>query len=49
MPPLPRIENLDVAIGSVGVLRNVDMELPAGKFAGLIGQSLRGEVSAAPL
>ena len=31
-----RIEGLDVAIGPVGILRNVSMEVPTAKFAGLI-------------
>jgi branched-chain amino acid transport system ATP-binding protein len=40
-----RIEGLDVSIGSVGVLRNVSMELPAGKFTGLIGRNGAGKTT----
>ncbi|HTS55262.1 MAG TPA: ATP-binding cassette domain-containing protein [Burkholderiales bacterium] len=45
MPPLLRIEGLDVAIGPVGILRNVNMELPAAKFAGLIGRNGAGKTT----
>jgi branched-chain amino acid transport system ATP-binding protein len=40
-----RIEGLDVAIGSVGILRNVNMELPAGKFTGLVGRNGAGKTT----
>ena len=40
-----RVEGLDVAIGSVGILRNVNLELPAGKFAGLIGRNGAGKTT----
>jgi branched-chain amino acid transport system ATP-binding protein len=40
-----RIEGLDVSIGSVSILRNVNMELPAGKFTGLIGRNGAGKTT----
>jgi branched-chain amino acid transport system ATP-binding protein len=40
-----RIESLDVAIGSVSILRNVTMELPAGGFTGLIGRNGAGKTT----
>ncbi len=40
-----RIEGLDVAIGPVGILRNVNMQLPAGKFTGLIGRNGAGKTT----
>jgi branched-chain amino acid transport system ATP-binding protein len=40
-----RIEALDVSIQSVGVLRGVSMELPTGKFAGLIGRNGAGKTT----
>jgi branched-chain amino acid transport system ATP-binding protein len=40
-----RIEGLDVSIGPVGILRNVNMELPAGKFTGLIGRNGAGKTT----
>jgi branched-chain amino acid transport system ATP-binding protein len=40
-----RIEGLDVSIGSVGILRGVNMELPAGKFTGLIGRNGAGKTT----
>lgn len=40
-----RVEGLDVAIGSVGILRNVNLELPSGKFAGLIGRNGAGKTT----
>jgi branched-chain amino acid transport system ATP-binding protein len=40
-----RIEGLDVAIGSVGILRNVNMELPTAKFTGLIGRNGAGKTT----
>jgi branched-chain amino acid transport system ATP-binding protein len=40
-----RIEGLDVAIGSVGILRNVSLEVPPAKFAGLIGRNGAGKTT----
>ena len=40
-----RIEKLDVAIGSVGILRNVDLAVPTGQFAGLIGRNGAGKTT----
>jgi len=40
-----KVEQLDVAIGSVGVLRGVDLELPTGKMAGLIGRNGAGKTT----
>jgi branched-chain amino acid transport system ATP-binding protein len=40
-----RLEGLDVAIGAVGVLRNVSLELPSGKFTGLIGRNGAGKTT----
>jgi ABC-type branched-subunit amino acid transport system ATPase component len=40
-----RIEGLDVSIGSVSILRGVDMALPAGKFTGLIGRNGAGKTT----
>jgi branched-chain amino acid transport system ATP-binding protein len=40
-----RVEGLDVAIGPVGILRNVNLELPSGKFAGLIGRNGAGKTT----
>ncbi len=40
-----RVEGLDVAIGPVGILRNVNFELPSGKFAGLIGRNGAGKTT----
>jgi branched-chain amino acid transport system ATP-binding protein len=40
-----RIEGLDVAIGPVGILRNVNMELPTAKFTGLIGRNGAGKTT----
>ena len=40
-----RIEGLDVSIGPVSILRNVSMELPAGKFTGLIGRNGAGKTT----
>ncbi|HZF23729.1 MAG TPA: ATP-binding cassette domain-containing protein [Burkholderiales bacterium] len=40
-----RIEALDVSIQSVGVLRGVNMEVPTGKFAGLIGRNGAGKTT----
>jgi branched-chain amino acid transport system ATP-binding protein len=40
-----RVEGLDVAIGPVGILRNVNLELPSGKCAGLIGRNGAGKTT----
>jgi branched-chain amino acid transport system ATP-binding protein len=40
-----RIEGLDVSIGAVGILRGVNMDVPAGKFAGLIGRNGAGKTT----
>jgi branched-chain amino acid transport system ATP-binding protein len=40
-----RIEGLDVAIGSVSILRNVNMTLPPGKFTGLVGRNGAGKTT----
>jgi branched-chain amino acid transport system ATP-binding protein len=40
-----RIEGLDVSIGSVSILRGVNMALPAGKFTGLIGRNGAGKTT----
>ena len=40
-----RIEGLDVAIGPVSILRNVNMELPVAKFTGLIGRNGAGKTT----
>ena len=40
-----RIEGLDVAIGPVGILRNVSLEVPSAKFAGLIGRNGAGKTT----
>jgi branched-chain amino acid transport system ATP-binding protein len=40
-----RVEGLDVAIGPVGILRNINLELPSGKFAGLIGRNGAGKTT----
>jgi branched-chain amino acid transport system ATP-binding protein len=40
-----RVEGLDVAIGPVGILRNVNLELPLGQFAGLIGRNGAGKTT----
>jgi branched-chain amino acid transport system ATP-binding protein len=40
-----RLEGLDVAIGPVSVLRNVNMMLPAGKFVGLVGRNGAGKTT----
>src|ERR1700693_1464848 len=52
MPPQPRkaramlkIDKVDVSIGSVGILRNVSLSVPTGKFAGLIGRNGAGKTS----
>jgi branched-chain amino acid transport system ATP-binding protein len=40
-----RIEALDVSIASVGILRGVDMDVPTGKFVGLIGRNGAGKTT----
>ncbi|HEX6137796.1 MAG TPA: ATP-binding cassette domain-containing protein [Casimicrobiaceae bacterium] len=40
-----RIRDLDVAIGSVGILRGVGLELPGGEMAGLIGRNGAGKTT----
>jgi branched-chain amino acid transport system ATP-binding protein len=39
------IERLDVSIQAVGILRGVDMEVPTGKFVGLIGRNGAGKTT----
>lgn len=40
-----RIEAVDVSIASVSVLRGVDMDVPTGKFVGLIGRNGAGKTT----
>ncbi len=40
-----RIEGLDVSIGAVSILRNVNMELPSGRFTGLVGRNGAGKTT----
>lgn len=40
-----RIEGLDVSIASVGILRGVSMDVPTGKFVGLIGRNGAGKTT----
>jgi branched-chain amino acid transport system ATP-binding protein len=40
-----RIEGLDVSIGAVGILRDVNMDVPTGKFVGLIGRNGAGKTT----
>ncbi|HWQ38109.1 MAG TPA: ATP-binding cassette domain-containing protein [Burkholderiales bacterium] len=40
-----RISHLDVAIESVGVLRDVSLEVPTGRFVGLIGRNGAGKTT----
>ena len=40
-----KLEGLDVSIGAVSILRNVDMTLAAGKFTGLIGRNGAGKTT----
>jgi len=40
-----RIEGLDVSIGPVSILRNVNMDLPAGRFTGLVGRNGAGKTT----
>ena len=39
------IDGLDVSIASVGILRSVDMDVPTGKFVGLIGRNGAGKTT----
>ena len=40
-----RIEALDVSIASVSILRGVNMDVPTGKFVGLIGRTGAGKTT----
>lgn len=40
-----KIARLDVSIGSVNILRKVDLELPTGQMAGLIGRNGAGKTT----
>lgn len=40
-----RIDQVDVSIGSVSVLRNVSLTVPTGKFAGLFGRNGAGKTT----
>lgn len=40
-----RLEGLDVSIGAVNILRNVNMELPTGRFTGLVGRNGAGKTT----
>ena len=40
-----RIEALDVSIASVSILRGVNMDVPTGKFVGLIGRNGAGKTT----
>ena len=40
-----RIEGLDVSIASIGILRDVNMDVPTGKFVGLIGRNGAGKTT----
>jgi branched-chain amino acid transport system ATP-binding protein len=40
-----RIEGLDVSIQSVSILRGISMDVPTGKFAGLIGRNGAGKTT----
>jgi branched-chain amino acid transport system ATP-binding protein len=40
-----RIERLDVSIQAIGILRGVDMDVPTGKFVGLIGRNGAGKTT----
>lgn len=40
-----RIESLDVSIQSVGILRGVNLDVPTGKFVGLIGRNGAGKTT----
>ncbi|HEX5447715.1 MAG TPA: ABC transporter ATP-binding protein [Candidatus Saccharimonadales bacterium] len=45
MAPAIEIKNLSVSLGSVRALKNVSLELPAGKIIGLIGPSGAGKTT----
>jgi len=40
-----RIEGLDVSIQAIGILRGIDMDVPTGKFVGLIGRNGAGKTT----
>lgn len=40
-----RIERLDVSIQAIGILRGIDMDVPTGKFVGLIGRNGAGKTT----
>jgi branched-chain amino acid transport system ATP-binding protein len=40
-----QLRNLDVSIKSVSILRGVDMDVPTGKFVGLIGRNGAGKTT----
>jgi len=40
-----KVEGLDVAIGAVSILRNVNMELPPARFTGLVGRNGAGKTT----
>jgi branched-chain amino acid transport system ATP-binding protein len=40
-----RVEELDVSIASVSILRGVNMDVPTGKFVGLIGRNGAGKTT----
>jgi branched-chain amino acid transport system ATP-binding protein len=40
-----RIKGVDVSIQSISILRNVSLEVPAGKFVGLIGRNGAGKTT----
>ena len=40
-----KLSRLDVSIGSVSVLRGVNMDVPSGKFTGLIGRNGAGKTT----
>ncbi len=40
-----RVENVDVSIQSVSILRNVSLDVPGGKFVGLIGRNGAGKTT----
>jgi branched-chain amino acid transport system ATP-binding protein len=39
------LSGVSVSIGPVGILRNVDLKIPTGKFAGLIGRNGAGKTT----
>lgn len=39
------LQGVDVSIGAVNILRNVDMRLPAAKFTGLVGRNGAGKTT----